>query len=529
MSSQIKTSKGVYITLGAGFALGAICMIGLDSGAAFSKAYGDTHLPTFQQRTISAPSKESLAEVRNLDTFYTNLAAFVSPAVVDIQSTTGRQTGPNGERMPTSGGEGSGFILRPDGYIVTNDHVVGGFDNVKVILKDGREFDGKVTRAHDSDIAIVKIDAKNLPTLAFGDSNTLRPGQMAMAIGSPFSLKQSVTFGHISALDRDQTMIENRYYPDMIQTDTSINMGNSGGPLTNMDGQVVGINTAIYSPSGTSAGIGFAIPSNQVQLIADKLIETGKIVRSQIGLAPGNLTDYQKQLKHVSGGALVLNAPEGQPAGMAGIKKDDIVVRVGHTAITNQVDLRNSMLEYAPGTTVPVEVIRDGAHKTYQVKLQTHQETPDQEAQRPNSQQFRMPRGFDGPGSDSPPEDFFKNFPGLGDGQGQPRTHRAPANTDGKAHLGVSIGDLTDDTRQSFSIPANARGAVVADVTPGSVAEGLGIQPGDVIESLGDKDITSAQDLTNAITKLKHGDTSRIKFTRYGQGSMATQMKDVTF
>jgi serine protease Do len=377
------------------------------------------------------------------------------------------------------------------------------------MLKDGREFDGKVTRAHDSDIAIVKIDAKDLPTLAFGDSNKLKVGQMAMAIGAPFGLQQSVTFGHISALDRDQTQIENRYYPDMIQTDTAINMGNSGGPLCNIDGQVVGINTAIFSPSGTNAGIGFAIPSNQVQLIVDKLIENGKIVRSQLGLIPENLTDWQKSQRHVGGGALVFQAPEAGPAGMAGIKKDDIVVRIGHTAINNQVDLRNSMLEYAPGTTVPVEVVRNGEHKTYQVKLQTHKEVADVQQQQPGMQQFRSPRGNDGPGLDNP-EEFFKNFPGLG--EGRPRSQGVPpANTDGKAHLGVSIGDLTSDVRDQFSIPSGADGAVVADVTPGSVADRFGIQPGDVIEAIGNKSIHSAKDLSDAIAALKAGDKTTLR------------------
>ena len=294
MNDKIQTPKSVYLLLGAGFAVGAVSMAGIygAKGVHVNQAFAAT--PPAETRTISAPNRESLAEMRNLDSFYTNLAEFVLPAVVDIRATSGRQMGSSGERMPISGGEGSGFILRSDGYIVTNDHVVAGFDNVKVILKDGREFDGKVTRAHDSDIAVVKIDAKSLPTLAFGDSNKLRAGQMAMACGSPFGLEQSVTYGHISALGRDKTMIEGRYYPDMIQTDTAINMGNSGGPLCNIEGQVVGLNTAIYSPSGTSAGIGFAIPSNQVRLIVDKLIESGKVTRAQIGVMPQNLTDYQK-------------------------------------------------------------------------------------------------------------------------------------------------------------------------------------------------------------------------------------------
>ena len=530
MNRKNNTPKSVYVTLGTGFALGATLMVvGISGKAGFDRAFGDTHLPAFQTRTISAPSRESVAEVKNLDSFYTNLASFVSPAVVDIQSTSGRQLSESGERVPMSGGEGSGFILRPDGYIVTNDHVVGGFDNVKVILKDGREFPGKVIRSHETDLAVVKIEAKDLPTLAFGDSDKLKPGQMAMAVGSPFSFQQSVTFGHISALGRERTRIEDRQYPDMIQTDTAINMGNSGGPLCNIDGQVIGLNTAIYSPSGTSAGIGLAIPSNEVRLIVDKLIETGKVVRSQIGIGPENLTDYQKLQKHLSGGAVVMDAPESGPAGMAGIKKDDIVVRVGHTPITSQMDLRNSMLEYTPGSTVEVEVIRNGARKTFQVKLQEHKEVIAQEPRMSpegqGQQQFRFPRGFDGP------EEFFKDLPGMrgGPGMGERQPRVAPTSPDGKPKLGVGIANLTDRIRQQFSIPADVKGAVVGEVDPGSVADSLGIQAGDVIESLGGKQVNTANDVSSTMASVKHGDSLKIQYSRFGQGSRSTFQTDVIF
>jgi len=525
MTENVKTPKSVYLMLGAGFAVGAISMAGIYGARGISVSKALAASPTTQVRTISAPNRESLAEMRNLDSFYTNLAEFVLPAVVDIQATSGRQMGTSGERMPISGGEGSGFILRSDGYIVTNDHVVAGFDNVKVILKDGREFTGKVTRAHDSDIAVVKIDAKNLPTLAFGDSNKIKPGQMAMACGSPFGLEQSVTYGHISALGRDKTLIEGRYYPDMIQTDTAINMGNSGGPLCNIEGQVVGLNTAIYSPSGTSAGIGFAIPSNQVRLIVDKLIEGGKVTRAQIGVIPENLTDYQKQQKHVTGGALVKDAPENGPAGKAGIKKEDVVIRVGHTQVNTQLDLRNAMLEYPAGSSVDVEVIRDGEHKTFKVKLEAHKDVTEQVNQFQggggNSQQFNLPKGFDVP-------DFFKDFPGTGNRRQKSNGTPAPQN-DGKAHLGVKIGNLTDEIRSQYSIPTEVKGAIVITVDPGSVAESLDIQPGDIIQMLGGTDISSSADLTNVMAGIKPGDSKRIKFTRYSNGATMSTVRDVQF
>ena len=217
MNQPVRTSKSVYAIFGAGLLLGAVSMMGVLKGGVVSVA---SAAQDFKPRVIGNISVENMTELRNLDNSIANLADFVAPAVVDIRSSSGRAMGPNGERMPVTEGEGSGFVIRPDGYIVTNDHVVGGFDTVKVTLKDGRQFDGKVTRAKDSDIAIVKIDANNLPTLSFGDSSKVRPGQMSMAVGAPFGLTNSVTVGHISALGR-QEVIENRMYPTLIQTDTA--------------------------------------------------------------------------------------------------------------------------------------------------------------------------------------------------------------------------------------------------------------------------------------------------------------------
>ena len=391
MNQPVRTSKSAVAVFSAGIALGAFAMVGVMKGGVVTSAVA---AQSFKARTIGTTNLESMTELRNLDNSIANLADFVAPAVVDIQSTSGRQQGPDGERMPAMGGEGSGFIIRPDGYIVTNDHVVGGFDKVKVILKDGREFDGKVTRAEDSDIALVKIDAKDLPTLAFANSDKVRPGQLSMAVGAPFGLTNSVTVGHVSALGR-QEVIENRNYPSLIQTDTSINMGNSGGPLVNIDGQVIGVNTAIYSPSGVSSGIGFAIPANQAKLIADTLATKGKITRSMMGLIPANLKDYEKSAKHLSGGAVVMKVTDDGAAKAAGIQTGDIIIKIGNTPITSELDLRNAMLQYAPGSTVPVDLVRDGSHKTVKVTLKAWVAPPAEKQQAmPGEQQFRVPKGL---------------------------------------------------------------------------------------------------------------------------------------
>jgi serine protease Do len=516
MKPTIKTPKSTYFTLAAGFALGAVCMGTVYTGATVSKAVAQ-QVQTFAPRHISSPSAESMAELRNLDASFANLADFVGPAVVDIKSVNERQQGPNGERVPVAGGQGSGFIFRPDGYIITNDHVVGNFSKVTVTLRDGREFPGKVTRAEDSDIALVKIEAKDLPTLSFSDSSKVRPGQFAMAVGAPFGFENSVTVGHVSALHRADTEIQGRVYADLIQTDTSINMGNSGGPLVNIDGQVIGINTAIYSPSGGSAGIGFAIPSNQARLIADTLIQKGKITRAYMGVVPETLKEYKRAELKVEGGAVLTTVPSDGPAGMAGLKENDVVVRIGQTPIRSSIDLRNSMMQYAAGNTVEVEYLRDGQRRTAQVKLATPPARPtpvpqQRPGQRSPFPRFQLPPGFENPFGEDGPE-----------------VQVVPPVTDGQPRLGVGVDNLSPELRKQFNIPANVKGAVVTSVVPGSVAAGLGMKPGDVVQFLGDKAVDSAAGLVEAMKSVKKGESRRVKFTRYGTDGTRIVDSKVTF
>ncbi len=538
MSQKVKTPKGVIITLAAGFGLGAITMAGIGSGIAVPKAFAQA--PQVSVQPISGVKTENIATLRDLDESFANLAEFVAPSVVDIRATSNRATGPNGARMPVRQGEGSGFIIRSNGYIMTNDHVVGDANQVKVVLKDGREYDGKVIRAEDSsgDLAIVKIEAKDLPSLAFSDSSQLRPGQLCMAVGAPFGLENSVTFGHISALGRvnnipDASVTQQgRRYADMIQTDASINMGNSGGPLLNIDGQVIGVNTAIYSPSGVSAGIGFAIPSNQAKFIGNMLIEKGKIVRSVIGVYPENLKEYEKKDMSLTGGARIVGFPpetqSASPAKKAGIKEGDIVTKIGTTPINSELDLRNAMLIYAPGTKVPVEVVRAGKRLTLDVALEEYKAPAKPQAQ--NLQEMpgmdkdeflkRFPKGFDGR-----EEDVFKEFrkqmeQGGGEGQ-EPRA--------GRAQLGVSIGNVTDEIRKSQSIPSGVEGAFISSVQPDSSAANAGLSAGDVITQLGNKKITSADELITEMERVKPGDTKPLKIGRYTKGVSQSLEKSVTF
>lgn len=515
--------------LAAGVVVGALAMATVVNTPASRLSSAQFQPP--QVRQIADLSSEDLTTLRALDESFANLAEFIEPATVLIKSEGGRQADMLGRRMPEMGGSGSGVIFRPDGWIITNDHVVGGFEKVTVVLNDGREFAGKVTRAEDSDIALVKVDATNLPTVQFADSAKVRPGQFAIAVGSPFGLENSVTIGHVSGLGRrtsvpDARLGDYRNYADLIQTDASINMGNSGGPLLNVEGQVIGINTAIYSGTGGSVGIGFAIPSNQARLIAETLISKGKITRSYMGVLPETLKEYRKKELGIEGGAVVADIPSDGPAAIAGMKKDDVVVRVGDAPVRNEQELRNAMLRYAPGETVDVEYLRGKEHRTAEVRLGT----PPKRAAMQQPQ--RAPRGGDG--QEMP--DIFKrfDFPDLDDlripnpGERRDRQDVAPLRS-GQAKLGVGTESVSSTLRKQFNIPADVEGAVIMQVEPGSVAAGLGLKPGDVILQLGDKKVRSQANLREAMSSLKWGDSTTLKTARYADGVTHVQERTVRF
>jgi serine protease Do len=534
MNSKTRQSKSPYILVGAGFALGAVSMAGVFNGAVGRPAYAQSgHVA----RTVAeTTSPENMAALRGLDESYANLAEFAGPGVVEIRASTSvNRRGVDGERVPMMGGSGSGFVFRPDGWIITNDHVVGGFDKVQVTLKDGRTFDGKVTRAEDTDIAVVKIEAKDLPTLSIADSSKVKPGQTVMAVGAPFGLDQTVTFGHVSAVGRLQG-IKDRLYPDLIQTDAAINVGNSGGPLINIDGQVVGVNTAIFTTTGGSAGIGFAIPGNQARFIAETLITKGKLTRAMLGLTPENLKEYQKKELNLEGGARVENVLSDGPAAAAGLKEGDVIVKIGTTPIHNQMDLRNTMLVYAPGTSVPVEYIRDGKKETTSVKLIAYKKVSAPEV----PQSGEMPKGeFRFKGDKNEFEDLFKRFPDLKNRIPEGFTpfegddlkgdeEDVPALRQGSPRLGVTVIKISEKERKEYKIPNDVNGVVVVDVLPGSVAAKNGLRAGDVIVSFDAKKIETPLDLTKALGGTKWGDKRKIKTERFDAGRI-TMERDLEF
>jgi serine protease Do len=506
--TKILEKPGAVIGAGALIFAGVVVAHTLQPGASMLALPN----PPAQVRTVAIEPPPNLATLKELDATFANLAEAASKAVVHITTNLGRLDGTaNDPTEAFMGGEGSGFIVREDGWIVTNDHVVGGKDKVRVVLADGREFLGRVTSTNDPqiDLAVVKIDAQGLPTLAIADSNQVRVGQLAMAIGAPFSLEGTVTIGHISALGRSGMAGGGfrqapRVYSGMIQTDAAINPGNSGGPLINMDGQVVGVNTSIQTTSGGNNGIGFAIPGNVVKAVTDKLIRDGKFSRGLLGISPRDLKPYERSQLGVSAGAYAEEVPETSAAYKAGLRKGDVVVKINNEPITNEMDLRVAMYRHSPNDKVRVEYVREKARGSVEVKL-TAPEILAQSAprQRPSPNFGRVPDWF------SQPE--FPQFPQERPGTPQPGDTERP-------RLGVGIQSIDETMRQQFGIPAGTEGVVVTTVTPNSFAARIGIQPGDVVTEINGAKVKAPADVTGAMAKVRRGDTISLKLLRFTDG-----------
>ena len=390
----------------------------------------------------------------------------------------GMPFGPRGE-MPMMGA-GTGFIFHDHGHIATNYHVIEGADEITVTLQDGREFPAKVTGTDpDTDLAVLEISPNEpLPYVEFGDSDQVRVGDPVVAIGNPFGLGETVTSGIVSAEHR--TIGAGRY-DDFMQIDAPINRGNSGGPTFNLEGKVIGINTAIHSPSGGSVGIGFAIPSNQARLILDQLHDGGKVQRGWLGVHIQGLDeDLAKNLGlDEAKGALVAEVTPDSPAASAGFKQGDVVLSYGGHQIDKLRDLTSAVADTRAGTGVDVVVWRDGGEKTLKVEI----------AQMPGEQQMAALSGNE-----------------------QPQESNTPK-------LGVMLGQLTPEARQQFDLPADLKGVVVTDVEPGSPAAEKGLQPGDVIVEANRKQVSDPKAVANAVREAaEHGDhTILLLVQREGQ------------
>jgi serine protease Do len=322
-----------------------------------------------------------------------------------------------------------------------------------VTLEDGHEYKAKVIgRDPKSDLAVVKIDAKDLPFVPMADSDNARVGDVVLAIGNPFGVGQTVTEGIVSAIDRGNVGIES--YENFIQTDAAINPGNSGGALVDIEGRLIGINTAILSHSGGSQGVGFAIPSNVARTVMESLIENGHVTRGYLGVMIQNITPALAeafQLKETTG-ALVGDVVDEGPAAQAGFKPGDVVLKFNGKQVTDSRHLQMDVAATAPGSTIPVEVLRKGDRKTIEVTVQQL------------------------PGSEGLAESSFSG--GMDEG----------------TLNGVGVGDLDPQTRRELDIPQDVHGAVVTQVEPGSAAAEAGLKPGDVIQDINQHPVKDAGD-----------------------------------
>ena len=353
---------------------------------------------------------------------------------------------------------GSGVIISPDGYIVTNNHVVAGFDKIMVKLSDETEFSGKnvevVGRDPKTDLAVLKVTGrKDLPAIKLANPADILVGDWAIAIGNPFGLNRTVTVGVVSAKGRSGIpLLEGPSYQDFIQTDASINPGNSGGALVNIKGELIGINSAIRSPVGASVGIGFAVPVDLVKSVTDQLIKGGKVVRGYMGIRPQAVDEAIRKAMGLEDtkGVLVADVVDGAPAEEAGIKAGDVIVAVNGTKCDGVEQFRRQIAEFAPGSTVTIGLVRDGGRLSKQVKLVEYPE--DQSAATT-------------PGGEEP----------------QP-------------WLGLSVRNLTADERSQLKVS----GVIVDDVESGSAAADAGMQRGDVIIEVAGAKITSVSDFSRA-------------------------------
>ena len=382
----------------------------------------------------------------------------------------GNQGNPGGrEQKQTIRSLGSGVIVSRDGYVLTNNHVVDGSEKLTVQLQDKKKYSAKVVgRDPQTDIAVIKIDADNLPVATLGNSDNVKVGQWVIAVGNPFNLMHTVTAGIISAKGRSSMNLAD--YEDFIQTDASINPGNSGGALSDLDGNVIGINTAIYSPTGTgNVGIGFAVPINMARSIMNSLIADGKVSRGYLGLIPQDIDENLAKALNLktSEGSLVGDVSSDGPADKAGIKRGDIITSFNGAKVTGSTQLRNLVAEASPGSSAKVQLLREGQQKEVTVTL----------GERPK--ELAASRGGD-------------------DGESEEQSSQK---------LGLSVQTLTSDLARQMKFEGE-RGVVVTSVTPGSAAEEAGLQRGDLIKEVNRKEVTSVQDFHAAIKAMGKSDTA---------------------
>ncbi len=433
---------------------------------------------------------------------FVEIAKMVKPAVVNITATRSGKSGDGPQSSPFDDpffrrffgeeffkrdapqrerkerGQGSGVIVDPNGLIITNNHVVNKADELRVILSDKREFKGKLIGTDaKTDVAVVKIETTGLSTIPWADSDQLEVGEFVLAVGSPFGLTQSVTMGIVSAVGRASMGIAE--YEDFIQTDAAINPGNSGGALVNVRGELVGINTAIFSQSGGNMGIGFAVPSNLARSMMDQLVKTGKVVRGWLGVSIQDLTPELASQFGITEtkGVLVSDVMEGSPAKKAGFERADVIVEYDGKPMDSPTHLRNAVAQTPIGKKVPVKVIRDKKPKTLDVAI----------AEQPKS---LAQSGSEENGESTAPTGVLSD---------------------------LDIRELTEDLAGRYGLKSTERGVIVTRVKPGSAAEEVGVREGDVILEVNRKAVTSLKTYERAVSSLQKDQAVLLLLKRQGR------------
>ena len=441
----------------AGTALGGMAMAATDAGAPVNPPVA---LPAHALPDFSALVSQVKPAVVSITTRFKATPA----AMTDDDEATPARPFPFGQMVPRGrggeqpGGEarGSGFIIGADGIIVTNNHVVKDATKVTVTLDDGTELEAKVLgRDSRTDIAVIKVTTdRKLPYIELGQSRDVKPGEWVVAMGNPFGLGGTVTAGIVSAVSRD---IGSGPYDQFIQVDAPINRGNSGGPLFTQDGKVIGMNTAIYSPSGGSVGIGFAIPSDMIRTVAGQLEKSGQVTRGFIGVEAQPLTGATAKAMHVpeNGGALLAGVLPKGPAAAAGLEPGDVVQAVNGQKIANPKDLALNVAAVAPGQEARLTVLHDGKSKEIVVKV--GQLPEDRQAAADENAAAKGPR------------------------------------------IGLALAPLSPELRDRLEVPEGTEGAVIRGVEPGSPAAMAGLHPGDVITSVDRRAVGSPAEAVKAI------------------------------
>lgn len=477
--------------------MGSLLGIGLVSGALIWAG----HSLTVSHASNALSQRAPVAAVASPAPGFTDVAKRVTPAVVNITTIMtenvadsspvpdelrermeeffGKPFGPRGrrpgdpfdQRAPRRG-QGSGVIISSDGYLVTNNHVIAQAREVNVTLPDKREFKGTIIGVDPkSDLAVIKINADHLPTVTWGDASSLQVGEYVLAVGNPFGLNSTVTLGIVSAVGRGQMGITQ--YEDFIQTDAAINPGNSGGALVNTKGELVGINTAIFSQTGGYQGVGFAVSATMAKPIYESLIKTGKVVRGYLGIG---LQGLSQDLATAFGlkdtkGALISDVRAGSPADQAGLKQGDVIVGYQGTSVEDGVALQRLVTRTTVGANVTLNVIRDGHEREVTAKVG---------AQPEESKVAKVQHG----GSDD-------------------------------ALSGLVVEELDQDRARQFGFHG-VQGVVVTKVDPDSSAERSGLSAGDVIQEMNRQPIRSVKDFEKASADLKKGANVLMLINRRG-------------